>query len=40
MMDETNDDYSDIDQITEEVRNAHGLFNANGWPVIDNAPLS
>ena len=35
MMDETNDDYSDIDQITEEVRNARRLFNANGWPVID-----
>ena len=34
-MDETNDDYSDIDQITEEVRNARRLFNANGWPVID-----
>ena len=22
-------------QITEEVRNARRLFNANGWPVID-----
>ena len=35
MMDRTNDDYSDIDQITEEVRNARRLFNINGWPVID-----
>ncbi len=35
MMDKTNDSYSDIEQITEEVRNARRLFNKNGWPVID-----
>ena len=35
MMDKTNDEYSDIDQITDEIRNARRLFNVNGWPVID-----
>ena len=35
MMDKTNDSYADIEQITEEVRNARRLFNDNGWPVID-----
>ena len=27
--------YSDIDLITEEVRDARRLFARNGWPVID-----
>ena len=35
MQDKTNENYSDIDQITEEVRNARRLFAINGWPVID-----
>ena len=35
MMDKTNDSYADIEQITEEVRNARRLFKINGWPVID-----
>ena len=35
MMGTSNDSYADIEQITEEVRNARRLFNANGWPVID-----
>ena len=35
MQDNTNEDYADIDQITDEVRNARRLFASNGWPVID-----
>ena len=35
MMDKTNNNYADIEQITEEVRNARRLFKTNGWPVID-----
>ena len=35
MMDKTNDSYADIEQITEEMRNARRLFSNNGWPVID-----
>jgi hypothetical protein len=33
--DEKNTSYSDIDLITEEVRDARRLFARNGWPVID-----
>jgi regulator of PEP synthase PpsR (kinase-PPPase family) len=35
MQDNANEDYADIDQITDEVRNARRLFASNGWPVID-----
>ena len=35
MCDESNKDYSNMDQITEEVRNARRLFAKNHWPVID-----
>ena len=35
MQDKNNDDYADIEQITDEVRNARRLFASNGWPVID-----
>ena len=33
--DHANEDYADIDQITDEVRSARRLFASNGWPVID-----
>ncbi len=33
--DEANTSYSDIDQITAEVRDARRLFAHHGWPVID-----
>ena len=33
--DEKNTSHSDIDPITEEVRDARRLFARNGWPVID-----
>lgn len=35
MQDTKNEDYANIDQITEEVRNARRLFASNKWPVID-----
>ena len=35
MQDNANEDYADIDKITDEVRNARRLFASNGWPVID-----
>ena len=35
MQDNANENYADIDQITDEVRNARRLFASNGWPVID-----
>ena len=35
MHDKDNENYADIYQITEEVRNARRLFTSNGWPVID-----
>src|SRR6056300_1178025 len=35
MQDNANEDYANIDQITDEVRNARRLFASNGWPVID-----
>ena len=35
MRDEDNESYVDIEQITEEVRNARRLFTRNRWPVID-----
>jgi regulator of PEP synthase PpsR (kinase-PPPase family) len=35
MQDNANEDYADIDQITDEVRNARRLFASNGWPVTD-----
>jgi regulator of PEP synthase PpsR (kinase-PPPase family) len=35
MQDKDNEDYADIGQITDEVRNARRLFASNGWPVID-----
>ena len=35
MQDNNNDDYANIEQITDEVRNARRLFASNGWPVID-----
>ena len=35
MHDKDNENYADIYQITEEVRNARRLFTNNGWPVID-----
>ena len=35
MHDEDNESYVDIEQITEEVRNARRLFTNNQWPVID-----
>ena len=35
MQDTDNENYTDIQEITEEVRNARRLFTSNGWPVID-----
>jgi len=35
MADTDNQTYADIDQITEEIRNARRLFSEQGWPVID-----
>ena len=35
MADTDNKTYADIDQITEEIRNARRLFTEQGWPVID-----
>ena len=35
MQDNANEDYADIDQIADEVRNARRLFASNHWPVID-----
>ena len=35
MADTENQTYADIDQITEEIRNARRLFSKQGWPVID-----
>ncbi len=35
MRDEDNENYSNIEQITEELRNARRLFASNKWPVID-----
>ena len=35
MRDNDNENYADIEQITEEVRSARRLFNNNQWPVID-----
>ena len=35
MLDKDNEDYVNIDQITEEVRAARRLFTDNKWPVID-----
>ena len=35
MLDKNNENYANIEQITEEVRNARRLFATNGWPVID-----
>ena len=35
MRDSENENYTDIQQITWEVRNARRLFATNGWPVID-----
>ncbi len=35
MQDRKNENYGNIDQITEEVRNARRLFTNNDWPVID-----
>lgn len=29
------ENYSDIDRIDEELRNARRLFNQNGWPIVD-----
>ena len=35
MADIDNQTYADLDQITEEIRNARRLFSEQGWPVID-----
>ena len=35
MGDDKNENYVNIEQITEEVRNARRLFTSNKWPVID-----
>ena len=35
MSDTDNQTYADVDQITEEIRNARRLFSEQGWPVID-----
>ena len=35
LSDETNIAYSDIDQISDEVRDARRLFTSRGWPIID-----
>jgi regulator of PEP synthase PpsR (kinase-PPPase family) len=35
MADTDNQTYADVDQITEEIRNARRLFSEQGWPVID-----
>ena len=35
MQDNDNEDYANIDQITDEIRNARRLFANNDWPVID-----
>ena len=35
MKDRKNEDYGNIEQVTEEVRNARRLFTSNDWPVID-----
>ena len=35
MADIANQTYADVDQITEEIRNARRLFSEQGWPVID-----
>ena len=35
MLDKNNGSYADLEQITEEVRNARRLFTNKGWPVID-----
>ena len=35
MADIDNQTYADVDQITEEIRNARRLFSEQGWPVID-----
>ena len=35
MQDTKNEEYANIDQITQEVRNARRLFASNKWPVID-----
>jgi len=33
--DEGNVDYTDVEQISEEVRKARRLFTKNNWPIID-----
>jgi regulator of PEP synthase PpsR (kinase-PPPase family) len=35
MSDDANEGYSDLEAITEEVRQARRLFTLNQWPVID-----
>ena len=35
MADTDNQTYADVDQITEEIRNARRLFSEQRWPVID-----
>jgi regulator of PEP synthase PpsR (kinase-PPPase family) len=35
MADTDNQIYADVEQITEEIRNARRLFSEQGWPVID-----
>jgi regulator of PEP synthase PpsR (kinase-PPPase family) len=35
LSDESNVSYSDIDQISDEVRDARRLFTSRGWPIID-----
>ena len=35
MRDKLNVTYADVDQVTDELRNARRLFSANNWPVLD-----
>ena len=35
MFDNANQDYADLESITEEVRQARRLFTQNQWPIID-----
>jgi regulator of PEP synthase PpsR (kinase-PPPase family) len=35
LSDESNVSYSDVGQISDEVRDARRLFTSRGWPIID-----